>query len=75
MSEINYLAGQTPNLSSGTGTVVFPQNKFTQPPIVLLTVSPNNIMLNVCIRSVTKDYFTYYTKYCNGGVYRQQYGD
>jgi len=76
MSQINYLAGQTPNLSSGTGTVGFPQNKFTQPPIVIISVvSSNNFPLNVCIRNVTKDYFTYYTKYCNGGVYRQQYGD
>jgi len=76
MLKINYLAEQTPNLSSRTGTVGFPQNKFTQPPIVIISVASfNNVSLNVCIRNVTKDYFTYHTKYCNEGVYGQQYGD
>ena len=60
-SQLNYTTGQTPNLSSGTGTVGFPQNKFTQPPIVIASaISSNNFPPNVCIRNVTKDYFTYY---------------
>jgi len=39
MSQINYLVRQTPNLSSETGTVGFPQHKFTKPPFVLHTLS------------------------------------
>lgn len=79
-SQLNYAVGQTMNLSSVSGTVSFPQNKFTQPPIVIasvvrwsITASGNPI--NVCITEVTKDYFTYFTKFCYGGTYRQLPGD
>jgi hypothetical protein len=73
---MNYQAGQI-DLSSG-GSVGFIPHKFSQAPVVILTLARNsfhNYPIVAYITSVNKDSFGYSVKYYNGGAYRSLAGD
>jgi len=76
-SRLNYQTGQL-YLNSG-GAVGFIPNRFSQPPIVLLTIVRTSYNtgnpINVCVTNISNASFGYSVRYSNGSIYRQQVGD
>ena len=70
-------SGQT-DLTGG-GAIGFSQFKFTQPPIVFLTIVRHNHFSHkpmiVYITSINKDSFGYNVKNCDGSNYHPVSGD